>query len=63
MLNLQANQENNTYFLHSLEEEVATMRQQILAAEARAVIAEQRAEETTREMCEMAGHLVRHFGI
>ena len=49
--------------LHSLEEEVTTMRQQILVVEARGALAEQRAEEATREMSEMARNLVRHFGI
>ncbi|CAI9276705.1 unnamed protein product [Lactuca saligna] len=57
MLNLQAEQENITDRLHSLEEEMAT------EAEARAVTVEQRAEDATREMCEMAGHHVRHFGV
>ena len=40
ILNQQAEQENISYHLHLLEEEVATMRQQVLAAEARANIAE-----------------------
>ena len=39
------------------------MRQHIHEVEARAALAEQRAEEATREMSEMVGHLVRHFGI
>ena len=49
--------------IRSLEEEVATVRQQLIAAEAREALAEQRAEETTHEMSEMVGHLVRHFGM
>lgn len=49
--------------LHSIKGEMATLRQKLLAAEARAVLAEQRAEEVISEMCEMAGHHTRHFGI
>ena len=62
-LNQQAEQEDLTGHLHSLEDELATMRQQILAAEAWEALAEQRVEEATREMSEMVGHLVRHFDI
>ena len=40
MLNQQAELENITDHLHSLEEEMAAKRQQILAAEARAVTTE-----------------------
>ena len=61
--NQQAETENIMDRLHSLEEEVTTMRQQILVVEARGALAEQRAEEATREMSEMARNLVRHFGI
>ncbi|CAI9264731.1 unnamed protein product [Lactuca saligna] len=42
-------QEDHTDRLLSLEEEVATLKQQLLAAEVRAVQAEQRVDETTRE--------------
>ncbi|CAI9285801.1 unnamed protein product [Lactuca saligna] len=59
ILSQQAEQENNTDRLHFLEKEVATMRQQILTAEAKAALAEQREEEATREMSETVGHLVR----
>ncbi|CAI9282167.1 unnamed protein product [Lactuca saligna] len=56
-------QEGPTDRLRSLEEEVDSLKQQLFATEARAVQAEQRVDETTREMSEMDEHLVRYFGI
>ena len=61
--NQQAVQEDLTDRLRSLEEEVATLRKQIIEAGARAALAEQGVKEATRETSEMAEHLVCHFGI
>ena len=47
----------------SLEAEVATLRQQQFAMEARAVQAEQERDEVIEEMTEMAQLLAQHFGI
>lgn len=56
-------QEDPTNWLRSLEEEVAMIRQQPIAAETRAALAEPRAEEVNREMSKMAKHLVCYFNI
>ena len=47
-------------YLHSLEEEIA-MRQQIFAAETRAVITNRRTEGATHETCELVEHPACHF--
>ena len=62
-MNRKAEQEDLTDRLHSLEEEVTTMRHQIIAAEGRATLVEQRAEKATCKMSERDWHLARHFGI
>ncbi|CAI9270674.1 unnamed protein product [Lactuca saligna] len=56
-------QEDPTNRLHSLEEEVTTLKHHLLAAEARAVQADQRVDETTHEMSEIVELLVRYFDI
>ncbi|CAI9284961.1 unnamed protein product [Lactuca saligna] len=56
-------QEDSTDRLHLLEEEVATLRQQLFATEARAVQEEQRNEEITWEMIDLANLVARYFGI
>ncbi|KAL7586333.1 hypothetical protein Lser_V15G40251 [Lactuca serriola] len=48
---------------HALEEEVATLRQQLLATEAQVVRAEQERDEITREITEMANFMAQHFDI
>ena len=48
---------------YALEEKVITLRRQLIKAKAKANLEEQRAEEATREMSEMVGHLVRYLGI
>ena len=62
-LNQNIAQEDPTDDLLSLEEEVATLKKQLLAAEARVVQAEQRVDEITRETSEMAELIGRYFGI
>ncbi|CAH1412919.1 unnamed protein product [Lactuca virosa] len=56
-------QEYPTDRTRSLEEEVATLRQQLFTAETRAARAEPERDEITREMIELADLLVCHFGI
>ena len=58
---LQVDQKDKTEHLHSLEEKIVIMRQQILAAKNRTIIVEKRAEETTRRTWKTVGHLTRHF--
>ena len=50
-------------WIRSLEEEVATLRQQLLEVKAQAVQGEHERDETIREMSEMDDLVARHFGI
>ena len=56
-------QESTTDHTCSLEDEVANLKQQLFAAEARVVRAEQKEDVITREANELAKLLVRQFDI
>ncbi|CAH1435717.1 unnamed protein product [Lactuca virosa] len=51
-------QESNTDYIRSLEKEIANLKRQLFAAEARAVRAEKREEEITQEVNELAELLI-----
>ncbi|CAI9294117.1 unnamed protein product [Lactuca saligna] len=56
-------QGRNTNYICSLEEEVANLKPRLFTTEARAVRAEQKEDEITREMSELVELRVRHFSI
>ncbi|CAH1420752.1 unnamed protein product [Lactuca virosa] len=54
-------QESDTDYIRSLEKEIANLKCQLFAAEARAVRAEQREEVITQEVNELAELLIRQL--